>query len=325
MKHVLITGGAGFIGSHLTDHLLDIGVAVRVFDNFDPYYPRDQKLRNLAAALENPRFDLVEGDIRDRLQLRAALADHPDLVVHLAARAGVRPSLEQPELYAEVNVQGTIALLEECRAAGVKRLLFASSSSVYGNRNGEAFKESDSTDHQLSPYGATKKAGELICHVYSHLYGFSIACLRFFTVYGPRQRPDLAIRKFISRALLEEPLPVFGDGTTSRDYTHISDIVGGLVGAARWVQEQDGRYGIFNLGSNAPVTMRELLAGIETCIGNKLAIEYLPAQPGDVLRTFADTSLAESELGFTHSVPFIDGLRDMILWVESELRTEGKL
>lgn len=317
MKKTLITGAAGFIGSHLSEALVAAGHSVCGYDNFDPYYARSLKEANVSGVMSAASFRLVEGDIRDKQLLAETISNfQPDVVVHLAARAGVRPSLEQPELYAQVNIDATVSLFELCRAHGVKKIVFASSSSVYGDRNGGPFRESDNTDHPLSPYGSTKKAGEIIAHVYSHLYGFSIACLRFFTVYGPRQRPDLAIRKFVQRALNDEAIPVFGDGSSRRDYTHVDDIVRGICGAIEWTEQGDGRYGIFNLGSSSPIELRELLAGIEAGVGRPLKIERLPKQPGDVYQTFADTSLAERELGFRHDVKFSDGLRDFIEWMK---------
>jgi UDP-glucuronate 4-epimerase len=317
MKKILLTGGAGFIGSHVAEALLAQGAFVCAYDSFDPYYPRELKEQNIRDSARNPLFNLVEADIRDQGMLAEIIRAHSfDAVVHLAARAGVRPSLEQPQLYAQVNIDATVSLFELCREAGIKKIVFASSSSVYGNRDGGPFRESDNTDHPLSPYGSTKKAGEVIAHVYSHLYGMSIACLRFFTVYGPRQRPDLAIRKFVRKALRGESIPVFGDGTSRRDYTHVSDIVSGILGALAWVEHSESRYGIFNLGSSSPIELKRLLTGIEAGVGKPLNIVYLPPQPGDVFQTFADTTLAEQELGFRHDVAFDDGLNDFIEWMK---------
>ncbi len=318
MKKILVTGAAGFIGSHLTEALLEQGVFVCGYDNFDPSYAREIKEQNLAGCRNHENFRLIEADIRDKAKMADALnAQAFDAVVHLAARAGVRPSLEQPQLYAEVNIDATVSLFELCRAAGVRKVIFASSSSVYGDREGIPFRESDNTDRPLSPYGSTKKAGEVIAHVYSHLYGFSVACLRFFTVYGPRQRPDLAIRKFVRKALRDESIPVFGDGSSRRDYTHVTDIVSGIFGALAWVEQSEGRYGIFNLGSSSPIELKQLLAGIERGVGKPLKIDRLPPQTGDVFQTFADTTLAEKELGFRHDVAFDDGLRDFISWMKA--------
>lgn len=314
---IVITGGAGFIGSHLADNLLANGARVFVFDNFDPYYARELKELNLRSARASSAFRLIEGDIRDASAFGAALATaKPDVLIHLAAKAGVRPSIADPAGYADVNVTGTAVVLETARKLGIRNVVFASSSSVYGNRQSVPFREADNTDCPLSPYGATKKAGEALGHAFHHVYGMSIASLRFFTVYGPRQRPDLAIRKFVRLALAGEPIPVFGDGSSARDYTHISDIVNGILGAALWGQAPVPRYGIFNLGSSHPVALHELLTMIEELTGKTLRREQLPMQPGDMPRTFADTTRAELELGFRHAVPFREGLCDFIDWMK---------
>jgi UDP-glucuronate 4-epimerase len=314
---VLVTGGAGFIGSHLVDHLLNSGAIVSILDNFDAFYSRHEKEQNLSAALARPELKVFEGDIRDRDFVRNTIAAaKPQVLVHLAARAGVRPSLEDPVLYADVNVRGTTILLEEARQANLKNIVFASSSSVYGNLSTVPFHESDDTDYPVSPYGATKKAGEAICHSFHAVYGMNIACLRFFTVYGPRQRPDLAIRKFVQMALDGKELTIFGDGSSRRDYTHIRDILSGILGAIQWVQSDQPRYGIFNLGSSHPVELRELIAQIEAGIGKPVRKKTMPFQPGDVIQTYADTTLAQNELGFRHEVPFADGLRDFIQWMK---------
>lgn len=314
---LLVTGGAGFIGSHLTEALLAHGAAVTVLDNFDPFYARGEKDDNLSGIRSHPRFELVEGDIRNAALIDQIMSNfRPEIVVHLAARAGVRPSLEQPEIYADVNVRGTTVLLEAARKAGVKNFVFASSSSVYGDSDSMPLRETDRTDQQISPYGATKKAGEGLCHTYHHLYGISVSCLRFFTIYGPRQRPDLAIRKFVHLALNNQEIPVYGDGSSRRDYTHISDILSGLLGAIAWGQQEPPRFGIFNLGSSSPVTMTELLKHIENLIGKPLRRQQLPFQPGDVYQTYADTTSAEKELGFKHEVTFENGLREFIEWMK---------
>ncbi len=316
-QRIFVTGGAGFIGSHLAEALLDAGALVTVLDNFDSFYSRREKEQNLSACRNSSLFSLIEADIRDDKLVRDLLNEfQPHAIVHLAARAGVRPSLENPELYADVNIRGTMVMLEAARQTAVKNFVFASSSSVYGNSETMPLRESDRTDQPVSPYGATKKAGELLCHTYHHLYGMSISCLRFFTVYGPRQRPDLAIRKFVQLALQEKPIPVFGDGRTRRDYTHIRDIVAGILGAIHWGATATPRFGIFNLGSSRPIQMKELLRDIEEFVGKPLRRETLPFQPGDVFQTYADTTLAEQELGFRHDAPFRDGLREFVEWMK---------
>jgi UDP-glucuronate 4-epimerase len=320
---VLVTGGAGFIGSHLSEALLDQGAQVTVIDNFDPFYPHDLKAANVQAALTQPRFALLEGDIRDAEFVRRALAEsQAEVVVHLAAKAGVRPSLADPALYADVNVRGTAVMLEAARLAGVKNFVFASSSSVYGNLNEAPFREDACTDFPISPYGATKKAGEAQCYAHHQVYGMSVSCLRFFTVYGPRQRPDLAIRKFVRLALTDAEIPLFGDGSSRRDYTHVRDILTGILGAIGWGFTNTPRYGIFNLGSSRPVLLRELVAWIEEEVGLPLRRKGLPFQSGDVFQTFADTTKAEQELGFRHDVPFREGLREFVAWMRTHDRVE---
>jgi UDP-glucuronate 4-epimerase len=314
-KRILVTGGVGFIGSHLCESLRVSGAEVATVDNFDPYYPRELKERNASPLLASG-VRIIEGDIRDEALLKRVMSSFsPEVIVHLAARAGVRPSLEDPKLYVDVNVYGTIKLLEAAREAGVRKIVFASSSSVYGVSQADKFRETDSTDHPLSPYGATKKAGELLCHTYHYLFGMSIACLRFFTVFGPRQRPDLAIRKFVRLALDEKEIPVFGDGKSSRDYTHIRDILTGITGAIHWCDADSPRYDIFNLGSSRPVVLNDMIRMIEEAVGKPIRRSTLPDQLGDVPRTFADSSKAESELGFKQSVDFREGLREFVEWM----------
>jgi UDP-glucuronate 4-epimerase len=314
---ILTTGAAGFIGSHVCDMLLGNGNHVIGLDNFDDFYSREEKEANLKQAKSNQKFLFIEGDIRDADLAARILHEHSiSLVIHLAARAGVRASIAEPERCMDVNVRGTLIQLEAARKAGVKNFIFASSSSVYGERAEVPFRESDSTDRPLSPYGASKKAGEALCFTYHHLYGMSIACLRFFTVYGPRQRPDLAIRKFAQLMLENRPLPIFGDGTSRRDYTHIQDILTGVKGAMEWCNRFDSsHYGIFNLGSRNPITLNELIKHLGDVLNVTPKRDTLPFQSGDVSQTYADTTLAERELGFRCSVTFKEGLADFCQWL----------
>jgi UDP-glucuronate 4-epimerase len=318
-KHlpVVVTGGAGFIGSHLCERLLELEAQVAAVDNFDPYYDPAEKRENLTDCLRNPRFRLIEGDIRDAALLRRKFADfRPRIIVHLAAKAGVRPSLADPEAYADTNVRGTTVLLEAARQAKVNNFVFASSSSVYGASDSLPFREDHRTDRPLSPYGATKKAGEVLCHAYHSAYGMNVSCLRFFTVYGPRQRPDLAIRKFVRLALAGQPVPVYGDGTSSRDYTHVRDTLTGILGAIQWGESRSPRFDIFNLGSSQPIQLNDLVSAIEQELGHPIERQHLAVQPGDMTHTYADTTLAERELGFRRTVDFRDGLREFILWMK---------
>ncbi len=313
---VLITGAAGFIGSHVTDSLLADGHHVVGFDNFDPYYDRPQKEANLEAARASDAFALVEADIRDADALEAAFDRHGpfDAVLHLAARAGVRPSIADTPGYTAVNVQGTVAVLEAAAGQDPRpRLVFASSSSVYGNNRKVPFSEADRVDHPISPYAATKKAGELICHTYHHLHDLPVWCLRFFTVYGPRQRPDLAIRKFTRLLLAGEPIEMYGDGTTSRDYTYIDDIVFGI----RRALERCSGYEIINLGSEHPVTLAEMIDTVAAACGVRPDIRSRPMQPGDVQRTCADTAKALRLLDYNPSMPFADGIAAQVDWHRS--------
>ncbi len=314
---ILVTGGAGFIGSSFVDHLLAQGEEVVVLDSMDDFYSREIKEENLASARQHSRFRLVEGDIRDRDLVRD-LPREVDAIVHLAARAGVRPSLEQPVLYADVNVLGTSVLLDFARERGVKPFVFASSSSVYGNSEHVPFRESDPVDRPISPYASTKKAGELLCHTQSHLYGTSCICLRFFTVYGPRQRPDLAIRKFSRLLLSGEPVPRFGDGSTARDYTFITDILSGLSSALDLARSKEGIFDIINLGEARTVSLSEMIDVLGRVLERSPVIEKKPAQPGDVDRTFADVSRAREILGYQPSVAFEDGARMFADWYRKD-------
>lgn len=317
---ILVTGGAGFIGSHLCERLLSAGHDLAVIDNFNDFYDPLLKRRNIAAVAEaaaatGREFILCEGDIRDGDFVAALFAqEKPEAVIHLAAMAGVRPSIENPLYYEEVNVRGTMHLLEAAREARVRPFIFASSSSVYGNNPKVPFAESDPVDHPISPYAATKKAGELICHTYHHLYGMNVACLRFFTVFGPRQRPDLAINKFTRLILAGKPIPLYGDGSTSRDYTFIGDIVDGVEKALAWVCADEARYDIFNLGGSRPVELRRLVEVIETESGKKAVIERLPMQPGDVERTYADLAKSAAILGYRPTTSIEEGIRAFVSW-----------
>jgi UDP-glucuronate 4-epimerase len=321
---ILVTGGAGFIGSHLCERLLRLGNDVSIVDNFDPFYDPAVKRKNLEAvfsAADSWGRDVIlcEGDIRDEHFIGTVVSDErPDAVVHLAALAGVRPSIERPLLYEEVNVRGTMNLLEGMRRAGVRRLVFGSSSSVYGNNEKVPFSEEDRVDNPISPYAATKKAGELLCHTYHHLYAMRIACLRFFTVYGPRQRPDLAIHKFARLIRSGKAIPVFGDGTTSRDYTYVDDILDGIVGALEWSAADEPGYEIVNLGESRPVELRRLIEVIETELGTKAIIDRQPMQPGDVETTFADVANAGRLFGYRPSVTIEEGIAKFVRWFDGE-------
>ena len=314
----LITGGAGFIGSHLVERLLARGDRVVALDNFDPYYDPAIKRRNLATATAGQhvsRFSLIEADIRDASALEQLIGRvRPDAVVHLAARAGVRPSIQDPLVYAEVNISGTINLLEACRRHGVHRILFGSSSSVYGDSVVAPFSEEAVVNRPVSPYAATKLAGEHLCHTWHHLHGLSVFCLRFFTVYGPRQRPEMAIHKFGRLILDGEPVPRFGDGGTERDYTYVNDILDGVVKALDRVEG----FRVYNLGESRRVKLNELIGIIEREAGRTAVLEDRPDQPGDVRMTCADISRARSELGYNPTVPIEEGIRRFMVWLKSE-------
>jgi len=313
MKSILVTGGAGFIGSHLVDHLLATNDwQVTVVDDFNDFYDPRVKRQNIRAHIANPRYRLAEADIRDRPALESAFAERDfDCIVHLAARAGVRPSLSHPELYAETNINGTLNLLELARQRSIKQFVFGSSSSVYGINAKLPFSEDDPVRQPISPYAATKTAGELLCHTYSHLYGLRCICLRFFTVYGPRQRPDLAIHKFASLISSGQPIPVFGDGTTRRDYTYIDDIIAGVLAA---VDFDASDYEVINLGESRTVELRELISLLEKELDANAVIERLPPQPGDVPQTFADITKARRILGYDPKTQIEDGIRRFTEW-----------
>jgi UDP-glucuronate 4-epimerase len=313
MKAV-ITGAAGFIGSHLTDRLLSDGWAVVGIDSFDTFYDPQIKRRNIKASLQHPDFSLVEADIRDKATMENAIGEDVDVIVHLAARAGVRPSIEQPALYTDVNINGTVVLLEIARQRSLKKFVFASSSSVYGNNKKVPFAESDNVDFPISPYAATKKAGELICHTYHHLYGIGVTCLRFFTVYGPRQRPDLAIHKFARLIEDGQPIPIYGDGTMRRDFTYIDDIVNGVVAAI----DKCAGYEIYNLGESRPISVSDLVAEIEKALGKQAVKDHLPVQPGDVNQTYADVAKAQRDLGYNPATHIATGLAEFVRWLREK-------
>ena len=309
--HVLVTGGAGFIGSHVVDSLLANGDAVTVLDNFDPFYDRDIKERNIVAHRTHPRWRLIEADLRDAEGLERLLTGSFDAVVHLAAKGGVRPSIEAPLAYQEVNVRGTHNLLEAVRRLKVPHVVFASSSSVYGVNPRVPWSEEDSVLQPISPYASTKVSGELLGHVYSHLYGFRFIVLRIFTAYGPRQRPDLAIHKFANLIAAGRPVPLYGDGRTRRDYTYVGDIVAGIVAALRYDRSQ---YEVINLGNSATVTLLEMIRALEEALGRSATIDRQPEQPGDVPQTWANVAKARELLGYEARTPFMEGIRRFAEW-----------
>jgi len=315
MPTVLVTGNAGFIGSHLVERLLDQGYEVVGFDNLDPFYDPAIKRRNLATALAHPGFAFVEGDLRRRDQVDALFSGRRiDRVFHGAARAGVRPSLKDPLLYEEVNVRGTLHLLEAAVRHGVSNFVFASSSSVYGEQKKVPFAETDPVDGPISPYAATKKAGELMCYTYHHLYRLPVTCLRFFTVYGPRQRPEMAIHAFTRAIARGEPLSLYGDGSARRDFTYIDDIVAGVLAAL----DRPHPYEIINLGESQTIELRDLIRRLERVIGRPAVINTLPAQPGDVPITYADVNKARAMLGYVPSTTIDAGLERFVAWYRTE-------
>ncbi len=313
MTNILVTGGAGFIGSHLVDRLLTEGSArVTVADNFNDFYDPAIKRENVAAHLERDDFKLVEADITDSRAMNDLFSRARfDCVVHLAARAGVRPSLAEPLAYEQTNVRGTFTLLEAARRNEVPRLIFGSSSSVYGVNSSLPFSEDDPLANPISPYAATKIAGEAACHVYSHLYGLRVVCLRLFTVYGARQRPDLAIHKFARLIHEGKPIPIFGDGTTRRDYTYIDDVINGVIAAMKY---EASRFERINLGRSETVELRRLVELLEQALGKRAIIEHLPPQPGDVPATYADISKARRLLGYDPQTKIEAGIQNFVEW-----------
>lgn len=326
MATILVTGGAGFIGSGVSEALLQRGDRVLIVDNFNDYYNPEYKWNNIdeiegnmvklnldESMLKIFELDICEKDALDRI----FASEKIDGVIHLAACAGVRPSIEDPELYTKVNIQGTVHILENLKQYGIKHFVFASSSSVYGNNKRTPFRETDIVDFPISPYAATKKGGELLCHTYYHLYQINTACLRFFTVYGPRQRPDLAIYKFTDLMLKEKPIPFYGDGSTRRDYTYIADIVDGTLKALDWTTRQpegEAAYEIFNLGESHTVSLSEMVDVIEKTLGRKAIRNQLSNQPGDVVATYADVRKAKEILGYTPKTSFEMGIKQFVDW-----------
>jgi UDP-glucuronate 4-epimerase len=327
LSTIVVTGGAGFIGSHLCEALLKKGNTVINIDSFNDYYDPKIKRNNVEETrsfirvnqIDDNSYKVAEGDIRDCGFLKQVFEENQvDTIVHLAAYAGVRPSIQNPVLYTDVNINGTVNLLEISKMCDIKRFVFASSSSVYGNNTKVPFAEDDVVDFPISPYAATKKAGELLCHTYHSLYNINMACLRFFTVYGPRQRPDLAINKFTKLISAGQPIPFYGDGTTERDYTYIEDIIDGLTKAIHWVGEGQGKYEVFNLGESNTVTLSRMVQAIENALGKRAEINRMPMQPGDVNRTFADVTKAKAILEYHPRMEFEEGICKFIKWFQSE-------
>ncbi len=309
--HVLVTGGAGFIGSHLVDSLVTSGHRVTVVDNFDRFYGRAIKEANIEPRRGHPRWRLVEQDVCDLTGLRASLPDMYDCIVHLAARAGVRPSIDDPIGYQHVNVTGTQTLLEFARERHISQFVFASSSSVYGINPRVPWREDDHVLQPISPYASTKVSSELLGHVYSTLFGIRFIALRFFTVFGPRQRPDLAIHKFARLIAEGKPVPIFGDGLTRRDYTYIDDIVSGIRAA---IDYDASNFDVFNLGNNQTITLIEMIGGLETALKRRAELRWLPQQPGDVPQTWASIDKAHALLGYTPATSFADGVTRFAAW-----------
>jgi len=311
-RKILVTGGAGFIGSHLVDHLVERGDDVTVIDNFDPFYDPEIKRQNIAPHKGKANFRFLEVDIRELQTLKSLFKGQDfDVICHLAAKAGVRPSIQDPIAYQEVNVFGTQNLLEIAREKGVKQFVFASSSSVYGVNPNVPWREEDHVLMPISPYASTKVSGELLGHVYSHLYGIRFLALRLFTVYGPRQRPDLAIHKFTRMILEGKPIPVYGDGSTRRDYTFVGDIVKGLMVAMDY---KETNYEVINMGNNRTVSLNEMIETIEEVLGMKAKRETKPLQTGDVPQTWASVEKSQNLLGFRPNTPFKEGVKVFAEW-----------
>lgn len=317
---VLVTGAAGFIGSHVAERLVARGDDVVILDSFDPFYDPAVKRRNIQSLLASRQAELIEADICDRFRVKEALGDRQiDAIIHLAARAGVRPSLERPSDYIRTNIEGTQSLLEIAKARGIRPFVFGSSSSVYGDSTPVPFSESARADEPISPYAATKRAAELICRAHAALYGASIACLRLFTVYGPRQRPDLAIHKFAKLMLRGEEIPMFGDGSTERDYTFVADAVDGIIRALDWcAASEPGSFEIINIGEHATTSLAKLVELIASELGVEPRIRSMPAQPGDVQRTHADISHAREVLGYDPRTTMEEGIHQFAQWLRAQ-------
>jgi len=319
-RRILLTGGAGFIGSHVAEALLRSGVELTIVDNLDRFYSPARKKSNLEQIRRTGKYRFVNQDIRIANGMRELIArTRPEAVIHLAARAGVRPSIEQPLLYERVNIGGTLNLLDLCHQYQVGKFIFGSSSSVYGMTSKTPFSENQTELRPVSPYGATKLAGETLGYTYAHLYGFPVICLRFFTVYGPRQRPDLAIHKFTALIEAGKPLPIFGDGMTGRDYTYVDDIVSGVMAAIEHEPPRDAGppFEIFNLGNSHPVTLAELVRLVEETTGHKALKQQQPLQPGDVTITWADISKSARVLGYRPATRLEEGLKRFVEWYRS--------
>jgi UDP-glucuronate 4-epimerase len=315
MDNILITGGAGFIGSHLSQRLIHEGKRLAIVDNLDEYYPAELKRANLNDIKASGDFQFFPTDIRDGERLREVFAEFkPDAVIHLAARPGVRRSFAQPETYTSINVLGTTQVLEISRQSGIQRFVFASSSSVYGQSSRTPFREDDNISHPLSIYAATKVAGEAVAFTYSHTYALSVVCLRLFTVYGPGQRPDLAIRKFAGMILEGKEVPIFGDGSLKRDYTYIDDIVDGILLAL----DARGEFDVFNLGNSHPVRIDEMVDTLGHALGKTVRRKFLPTPPGEMLLTHADLTRSHQQLGYSPRVPFAEGIRRFAAWMNSQ-------
>ena len=315
MKTYFITGGAGFIGSTLSEKLIKEGNKVIAIDNFCDFYDTKIKENNVKELLQNPNFKLYRKDIRDKEAIKQIFDENQiDIVMHLAAMAGVRPSIENPILYQEVNCMGTQNILEEMKAHNIKNLVMASSSSVYGNCKEVPFRENMIVDFAISPYAATKKANEVMTHVYHKLFDMNVIMLRFFTVYGPKQRPDLAINKFTRLMLEDKEIPMFGDGSTSRDYTYVDDIVDGIIKSCEYTMNNENVYEILNLGNSSPVSLKEMINTIGKAVGVEPKIKQLPMQPGDVERTYADVSKAKALIGYEPKTTFEQGIQKFVNW-----------